>query len=389
MLKFRTTRKDRFNIAWIIILVIVVIFFFSSTVFRRYVTLGMADVYDFKHLPVKEIPATPSNFEFHINDNLNFDGFTYRNKAVGNFEDFLETHYTNAFIVIRNDSILYEKYFNNHHVDSLCKVFSITKNVLSTLVGIAIEKQQIKSINDPLVTYIPELQGKGLDNLSVYHCMNGTAGLKYSSYYLPFSDEAKMYYKTNIRKHLQSIRIKNQPGTNFDTENYSPQLLGWVLENASNSTITDYLQNELWEPLGLGKGKFVVDSEKHQFEKSESGLVIRPIDLMKFGRLWLNNGQWNNKEIIAKNWIESSLSLEEDNKTGLLWTGENKTEFYKNMWWGFTTDGNTTKYSANGHFGQRLVIVPEDKLIILRLGSKSADVSWGAFVSDVIRFLKK
>jgi len=376
------------KIVGLTILGLLILLFLISPLFRRYVLMGMADVYDFNKLPTTKLERCESNFSFNrTSENYNFEGFTYEGTSVDQFDEFLEQNNTNAFIIVKNDTIIYENYFNGHHKESICKIFSITKNVLTTLIGIAIDKGQIESVHDPLIKYIPELRNKGLDKLTIYNCLNGTAGIKYNKNYLPFSDEAKMYYSLNIRELLQNIELEYEPGKLWRTENYSPQLLGWVLERATGTSITNYLHDNLWQPLGLNSGKFVIDSEKNRFEKTESGLVIRPIDLVKFGRLWLNNGSWEGKQIVSEDWIKASTHVKKNEKIQIYWESENMNEYYKQMWWCFSTDNNLTKYSANGHFYQRLVIVPDKNIIVLRLGSAKGDVIWGRCIQQVIEFV--
>lgn len=371
------------------ILVLFIVLVPGSTTFRRYITMGMAEVYDFRYLPVKKIEAVDSNYSFiDCKTVQHLTNITYNGNPVGEFEEFLEQNRTTAFIIVRNDSIIYENYFNGHKQDSVCKVFSITKNIISTLIGIALDKGQISGIHDPVIQYVPEIKNKGTDNLTLYHCLNGTSGVKYLQNYFPWSDEARMYYSPDIRRLLYSLKSASAPGTNFRTENYSALILGWVLEKATGSSVTEYLQKNLWQPLGMGHyGYFVLDSKRSQFEKTESGLIVRPIDLAKFGKLWLDEGKWEGKQLVPVEWIKTSLSLEKENRTGVIWASGSQTEYYKNMWWCFSANNKIERYSANGHFGQRLVVVPGKNLIILRLGTANGDVNWGVFISQLIDIL--
>ena len=373
----------------VVLLGLFVLYFLISPVFRRTVTMGMADVYDFTHLPVNTIESSTGEFSFlTAPSNLNLDNYIYQRKAVGDFEELLQQNHTTAFLVVRNDTILYENYFQGHHRDSVCKVFSITKNVLSTLVGIAIDRKYIHSIDDPVKRYIPELDKPGFRDLTINHCLNGTAGIRYVKNFLPWGDEALMYYSQDVRDLLLHIKLAHPPGSTFSTENYSPLILGWLLERATDMTLTAFLQSCLWEPLGMNHhGYFVVDSEKNRFEKAESGLVIRPIDLLKFGRLWLNEGQWEGQQLISKEWVEKSIHPGSEHPLGILWESDEQVEYYSNMWWGFYENGGLDRYAANGHFGQRLYVVPDKNILVLRLGSDGGDIKWGAFISGLVSSL--
>ncbi|HEY4759865.1 MAG TPA: serine hydrolase [Thermoguttaceae bacterium] len=173
----------RITISIIVLLVIVISIVFSNTYLRRYALLNFPDVYDYKHLPYRII-ENDNTAVFHFDKQPDFDitrilPINFHGRTINNLEDFLEKHFTTAFIIVKNDSILYEKYFNGHERDTFCKSFSASKNFISALIGIAIDEGLIKSVDEPIVNYIPELQDKRLKSLAIKHCLSGTTGLKF------------------------------------------------------------------------------------------------------------------------------------------------------------------------------------------------------------------
>jgi len=387
-MKEKTVRK---TLIFSLLLMVLVIWIGSDTCLRRIVFFGMADVYDYKHLPVREISASEKVFTFVLGNSVNtfpVDSIKYGNRYLKDPETIISGRRTTAFLVIRNDTLIYEKYFNGHTRETPCKIFSITKNVISGLIGIAQSRGYITSIDDPVSRYIPELEGKDTGKITIQQCLNGTAGIRYDGSYFPWSDEAKMYYKPDIRSLLLKICLEAEPGTRFRTENYSAQLLGFVLERATGMSVSAFLEKVLWTRIGTEyPAMFVLDSEEHRFEKTESGLVVRPVDLAKFGRLMLHNGQWDGAEIIPASWVHASTTYTTADSLGLNWSSGTKKEYYKNMWWGFSENGSLDRYSANGHFFQRLYISPGKNVIVIRLGTDGSGVSWGRFISSLIHEL--
>jgi CubicO group peptidase (beta-lactamase class C family) len=293
-------------------------------------------------------------------------------------------HNTTAFIIIRNDSILYEKYFNSHTRDAYCKSFSVSKNFISALVGIALDEKLIQSVDDPVVNYIPEFKSNiYLSSVTIRHCLSGTTGFPANNGgTFPWHDNVKVYYSSNIPRLLSTLKYETKPGSFFQTEEYSSCLLGLVLEKATKMTVSQYLSQKLWKPLGMEySALWVLDNENNGLEVAMSGLTARPIDFAKFGCLYLKNGTWNNKQIISNKWIHESTAP--DTNSLSYWDGG----YYTDTWWGTLKRDGTYEYSANGHFSQRIYIAPAKNSVIVRFGTQQGGVDWSQFISKLIKQL--
>lgn len=297
----------------------------------------------------------------------------YPNRPIGNLEQFLGRTQTTSFIVIHNGKIIYEKYFNGFNPTSIAPAFSMTKSFLSALIGIAIDKKQIHSINDPITKYLPELlrQDKRFANIKIEDLLQMSAGIRYTED-KPYDDFRKAYFSPDL-KHvlLRTLQITEPSGRHFLYSDYSAQLAGLILMRATHQHVTQLLQNEIWNPLGMPYGgSWSIDSKQDDLEQMAVGLNVPAIDYARFGLMFLQNGVWDNKPIISEKWITESTQPTFQEKPGY-YPKWDKLRYYKYFWWGLKRPskiGNQNDYLAIGHRGQYIYISPQKHLVIVRTG---------------------
>ena len=344
---------------------------FTDNYYGRLIRWNIPDVYDYQKFPsiIIEKPNKPYLIPKRIEKEL-FSRFQFEREGVSinDFAKLLALTKTNAFIVIQNDTIIYENYLNGRNRESLCKAFSASKSILSILIGIAIDEGHIKSINDPLKKYINDFRNVELGEITIKQCLNQTTGIKYNSKMSFFSDKPKFYYTINVRELIKDIELENKPGTKWSTDEYSILLLGAVLENATGESISYYLQEKIWKQIGMEySATFSIDSKENKFEHVADGLNATAIDFAKIGLLLLKNGEWNQKPVIPIEWINESFSFTESSETDR--TGLN----YKYLWWIKRKNGD---FHAAGHFGQYIFVSPRSNTVIVRFGERKGGVSW-------------
>lgn len=345
------------------------VFFLSSCEFYRLAKYNLADVNDYKIFPSRVTKAHDDKFCFAPNECLEEvripENIFDKNKKIY-FDNFLESKKTLAFLVIQNDTMIYEKYFNESHQASIIPSFSIAKSVTSTLIGCAIDDGYISSVEQPVTDFIPELKRNGFDKVTIRHLLQMTSGVNFKEHF-DFSNSAPVYYYgRNMRKKLYRLTLKSEPGEKFEYASGNTELLGLALERALvTKTITQYLQEKIWHPLGMEyDASWSIDMEKNGLEKTFCCLNARARDYAKLGRLYLNNGNWNGKQIVSENWIRESVKV--DTSNGSEW-------FYQYHWWLASQKGD---YFARGMLGQYVYVNPSKNMIIVRLGEKSAGVDW-------------
>ncbi len=342
----------------------------------RFVYYNFADITDHKIFPKRTLHNDGAKFHFIQTDN----GKAPKSLTLGEnkevpFDIFLKDSKTVAFLVIKNDTIQYEKYFNGYSQDDIVASFSMAKSVTSILIGCAIDDGLIKSVDDPVIKYIPEMKAPGMDKLTIRHLLQMTSGIRFNeSYVNPFGDAAKFYYGRHLRKYVSKMELKDEPGKYFDYKSGDPQVLGLLLERAlgGQQTISEYMVEKLWKPLGMEyDATWSLDRKKDGLEKTFCCLNARALDFAKIGRLYLNKGQWNGKQIVSESWVEESTHP--DNSAGGV-------KFYKYQWW---FPSRTGDYMAQGILGQYIYVNPEKNLIIVRLGKKSGNVGWGGLLTSL------
>jgi CubicO group peptidase (beta-lactamase class C family) len=344
----------------------------------RQIAWGDSDVYDYQKFPNRPLAASSSPFYFKEDPaEGKVQALFEQNRAIDDLDDFLEKTQTQAFIVIQNDAILYEKYFNGAARDTIVTSFSCAKQWDSALIGAAIDDGYIQSVDDPITDYMPELAERdpAFSEITIYDLLRMSSGIEYDGLGGLNGDNSKTYYYPDLRKlALEETTIVDTPGSGFLYNNYHPLLLGMILERATGMSVTDYLETRIWQPIGMEfDGSWSLDSETSGFEKMESGINGRAIDFAKFGRLYLNNGVWNGTQVLPADWIDES-TRPDFGSVGYI-------PNYKYAWESKMHGDSDYDYYAEGHHGQEIYVSPQVNLIIVRNGEAYGE--FGQYWPDI------
>jgi len=292
--------------------------------------------------------------------------------TVEELETLVKEEHSNiaGVVVIKNNQLAYEYCANGNVKQSTTHVASVTKSILSALVGIAIDKGAIKSVEDKVLDYFPRYQlkrgEKTLKNITIKHLLTMTAPYKYK--YEPYT---KIYSSDDwTTSTLDLLGGKGNIGV-FKYTTVGLQVLSGVLTNATNQSIREFSNENLFNPLGINVSKDVSleDKEQHfSFIKDDvvSGWVVDPkgvntagwgltltvADMAKFGQLYLNKGTWKNNQIISSQWINDSIIKQSS-------VGERN---YGYLWW--VIDSDRGIYAAIGDSGNIIYVSTEHKMVI-------------------------
>jgi CubicO group peptidase (beta-lactamase class C family) len=354
----------------------------------RQVAWGDSTQRDYVLFAERPVGNAPTVFRFQQNPSPElFQTIEYSSEGQrkqADWEEFLQSTNTVSFIVLKDDAILYEGYFNGYNRDSIVTSFSVAKSLTSALVGIAIDEGYLGDVDDLVVEYLPELKGRGFAELSLRHLLNMSSGIRYLhddevgllGELTQFTDEGLSYSFPNLRNLALQIKPDGgQPGAEFNYNNYHLLLLGIILERTTGRPVAEYLQEKIWQPLGMEySASWSLDSEESGFELMQSGINARAIDFAKFGRLFLNSGDWNGAQIISKAWVRESTSPDpNDNR---LWRSDAEWKeangYYKYLWWGRIGPDGNYDFAAQGKRGQWIYVSPQEKVVIVRFG-----LDWG------------
>jgi CubicO group peptidase (beta-lactamase class C family) len=365
---------------------VVVIGYLSAPNFylTRAIFWGESDYKDLEKFPARTIHNAPPAFRL---DELRADNpYASQIEDIGNrstngsLVGYPESSGTTAFLVIHDDELLYERYFDNYDETSVNTSFSMAKSFASALVGIAIDEGHIRSVDETITNYIPELleKDKRFGSITIRNFLTMSSGIKYEEGGdLPWSEESddtKTYYATDLRALALSCEIEGKPGEYFEYNNYNPLLVGLILERSTGMPVARYLQERLWKPMGMeADGSWSLDSTTSGFEKMESGLKARARDFARFGMLFAKEGKWEGRQLISRGWIEESTRRD---------TSTDPSSEYQYFWWVNTPDGGgTPHFSARGKYGQYIYVAPEKDLVIVRLGKEKGERGYGYWIS--------
>jgi len=341
---------------------------YSPEFVRRCLFSGDETVYDYQIFPGRKLEASSNPYNYkRILDEAGVKAAFEVNPKVGNLENLLASTGTQAFIVIKDDVIKFEKYFNGAQRDTLVTSFSTAKSIDSALVGFAIADGYIKSLEDPITNYLPELAKRDIrfQQITIRNLLEMNSGIRYEEKDISFFDDGNRTYRfPDMRRlALEMTKIDAAPG-NFVYNPYNPLVLGLILERVTGKSITQYLQEKLWTPLGMEYGgSWSLDSQETSFEKMESGINARAIDFAKFGSLYLHQGDFNDTQILPANWVAESTTPGEAVKL-------EENLYYKYYWWGLRRGEMDYDYFAWGNLGQFIYISPTHNLVIVRNGER-------------------
>ena len=348
---------------------------------NRVLRWGDAGVDDYQKFPERVLNAsnTPFEFLFALDEEHVRTQFE-TGSAIDDLDSFLAKNRTQAFIVIQDDTILYEQYFNDASRETIVTSFSTAKSVTSTLIGIAISEGYIKGVHDPITDYLPELADRdpAFINITIRDLLMMSSGIRYEEFPFINGDDAKTYYYPDLRQlALVDTQVVGSLREKFLYNNYHPLLLGMILERATGTSVANYLQEKIWNPIGMEyPGSWSLD--ENGFEKMESGINARAIDFAKFGRLFLHNGNWNGVQVVPVEWVAEATQADTSVDYASYYPHDfifkNGQGYYKYMWWGIQRDEQNYDFMALGNHGQFIYISPQKNLIILRFGETYGDI---------------
>lgn len=324
--------------------------------------LGGPDMKDAQRMNKNAIKALPNAKSLSKSSNYNeldiwVNDWTSRVPVFKSFKQMLEDKNTRAVVVLHKGEIAYEDYFEGETINSTHTSFSVAKSFTSVLCGIAIDERHIKSVEEPVTNYLPELIeiDEQFKKVKIKHLLNQTSGIAPSTKSL-----ANMYYGKDLWKGIKMSQFEAEPGTLQSYINVTVQILGMVIEKATATPLHVYLQNKVWQPLEMESDAFWNADGKGQTQ-GYCCLNATARDYAKFGLLMLNKGKWNDKQIVSENWVNETISRNIE---------EGSSYNYNYLWHiGLSEYGD---FMADGLFKQYIYVCPKKDLVIAVFNNKES-----------------
>jgi len=351
------------------------------------------------------IPGTEKPFRF-----IHATAQTKYGKLSKYLDSTLANTNTNAFLVIRNDSIIYEHFAENLTANTLHPSFSVAKSYVGTLVGIAIDKGIISSAEDLVIKYLPDLEKNDsrFKKLTIQHVLDMRSGLDFDEdKETPFAGIAKLYYGASLKNQVAKLTMKREAGLAFEYQSINTQLLAAILEKASGEKLPALLSKYLWNPLGA-ESDAIWSLDDQKTVKAFCCLNATAADFAKLGRLYLKKGNWQGKQLISQKWINTTTDAATLAQLG-----------YKNQWWAcnniayfkdsmsaqkmleqrqlkapirkrnngtYSISLKSNEYRAEGILGQIVYVNPDNNVIIVRMGNyPNKNLYFNGFIPEIGR----
>ncbi|MDX5423519.1 MAG: beta-lactamase family protein [Hymenobacteraceae bacterium] len=272
-----------------------------------------------------------------------------------------------AFLVVKDDSLLYEQYWDGYSDESLSNSFSMAKSIVSMLVGVAIKDGKIQSVEQPVGDFLPAFKEGDKARIKLKHLLWMSSGLNWDeSYSNPFSMTTEAYYGSDLKKVIRRLEVVEEPGQKFAYKSGDTQVLAFVLQEATGQSVSKYAEEKLWKLIGaVQDAEWSVD-EPRGIEKAYCCFFSNARDFARLGRLYLHNGIWNGDTIVPPAYVSASLT-----PNGLISAKDGEAvDFYGYQWWLLPDYKGQDVFYARGILGQYIIVVPEKDLIIVRLGKQ-------------------
>lgn len=299
--------------------------------------------------------ATEQNFHQKINQ--------YAKKVITGAEKGVT-----SFIVIKNNQRLVSSYAPNYTNDTQHDLRSVTKSITALLLGQAIQEQLIADEQSAIKSLLPSTAfttSPAIQNLSIIDLLTMRTGLACDDW-VPSSlgNEDKMYLQNNWPKFFLALPASHEKGKHFSYCTGAAIVIGHILNNKLNGNLAQWVDQRLFSKLNVTDYKWTktpygeIDTGGHLYMKAE--------DLAKFGQLVLNQGRYNNQQVIAKSWIDKLFTAQ---------TKVYERPYFYSYWWWLSSDNtaNNRKQKpylfAWGNGGQYLFIIPEHKLVMVFTGT--------------------
>jgi CubicO group peptidase (beta-lactamase class C family) len=349
----------------------------GPTTVARVVRYGDTQIDDYLHYPARTMLPSPSPHAFDAAPDRADRPLIVPAPGGGetDLDALLLANDTITLLVLQNDRLVVERYYQGHAAQSLSQSFSMAKSFSSALVGLAIADGLIPSVEAPITDYIPELAPHGFQGVTIAHLLTMTSGSAYVENDNPFGIHVILNYTPDLEGRILSFRMADEPGAVWRYKSGDNALLGLLLSRVlAPRTISEYMAERIWAPLGMAsEGLWSLDHAGDGLEKTWCCLAATPPDYLRLGRLYLHEGVWDGRRVLPEGWVHESTRVGRIPEAG--WDADYRrigVWNYGYQWW--LLDEAEGSYLANGKDGQYLYVNPATETVILRLGWSMGDL---------------
>jgi len=292
---------------------------------------------------------------------------------------------TDSLLILHKGKIVYEQYYNGYDANTVHKQYSITKSVMSALIGIATGEGHIGGVNDKVIDYFPDAMipdgHESKRNMTIGHLLTMTSGIDTDACWNAFMEAGGLnaapgevpLFPTDVKDSaLWAFELpqKRAPGTKYQYDSVAPSILGGILERATGRKLLDYAQEKLFGPLGMTS--VIWDKAPDGLPLGGFGISMTSRDMARFGYLYLNYGRWEDKQIIPAGFVAitppRSMSI----------------MAYGYLFWNHSLAPFSNYYEANGINGQLIIMKPSRDIVVVRTGDARPSDGFAARIGKAL-----
>ena len=302
----------------------------------------------------------------------------------------LEDYRSIGFAVIKDGQLLYEEYWDGYSDRSLTNSYSMAKTVTTMLLGKALEQGYIKNLDQLVIDFIPEFRNDSLGKLCTVGNLSAMrSGFDWSEkYHSPFNPTTEAYFGNDIERMLLKRKFSHRPGGHFNYLSANTQLLAIVLKRATGKNLAEYLSEEFWKPMGMEHE--ALWSLSGGMEKSFCCIHSNVRDFAKLGQLLLQKGNWNGVQLLDSAFVKLMTTPDDE-----AFKPDEPKKYGYSIW--IDEVHQPAFYAFLGFLGQRIIVVPDENMVIVRLGKEEDERPLGKghldtdnyyYVDEIIKMLQ-
>ena len=290
-----------------------------------------------------------------------------------------ESQGTVAYVIIKNDSLIYEAYYDNYSENSKSNSFSMAKSYVCGLLGKAIMEGYIENLEQPVGDFFPQYLEGLSSKVTVGDLASMASGSSWKeNYYWPINITAKAYYGKELEETIFGVSTVKTPGQSFEYSSGDTQLLAMVIEKATGKKIYNYLSESLWIPLeSENDALWQLDSEANGLVKAYCCIASNAKDFARLGKLYKDFGRWKGTQILDSAFVAKSI----------------KPRFKDSPQYGYgfwlKAQNDKSFFMMEGHLGQCVVVSPSDNLIVVRLGRGKESFGHNPYNGDINVYIEE
>lgn len=368
-------KKTR-NTVLIILLIISLFMIIMPRYASRALYYQQPDIDDYKIFANRIIEAgEPQAWEQHRDYNLK----PLSNEVTERIEEYDPV----AFLIVKDEQLFHESYWDNYSPSSLSNSFSMAKSIVSLLIGAALDEGAIESLDQPVRDFIPSFSDGGKRDITIRHMLTMSGGTSWDEAYSSlFSPTTESYYGDDLRGMVDNLKSVKKPGVDHYYASIESEVLAMVVESATGKTISEYASEKYWKNMGAEHDALWSLDHEDGIEKAYCCFNSNARDFARWGQLILNNGSWNGKQLISEEYLQEALQpasylVDETGKS---------VNYYGYQWWIIDYKGYQIPY-MRGILGQYVFAIKEKNAVVVRLGNKRSDELIGPNRKDIYVYL--